>query len=59
MKLAAGIVLVITGTIWALQGLGAPFAPQSFMTDDSQWVLWGSMTIGLGGGLIWSSRRSS
>lgn len=59
MKLAAGIILVIAGTIWALQGLDAPFAPQSFMTDDSEWVLWGAIAIGLGGGLIWSSRRSS
>lgn len=59
MKLAAGILLVITGTIWALQGLDAPFAPQSFMTDNGQWVMWGGIAISLGGGLIWASLRSS
>lgn len=57
MKLATGIVLVIAGSIWILQGFDFAFAPKSFMTDDMQWVLWGTLAVVGGGGLIWSWRR--
>lgn len=57
MKLAAGIVLVIAGSVWILQGFDVAFAPESFMTDDRQWVLWGAAAVVGGGVLIWSWQR--
>lgn len=59
LKTAAGVLLMIAGVIWILQGLDVPFAPQSFMTDDRQWVLWGALAVAAGGGLIWLDRRDS
>lgn len=53
MKLAAGIILVIAGVVWILQGFDVAFAPRSFMTDDRQWVLWGGLALISGAGLIW------
>jgi hypothetical protein len=57
MKLAAGIILVIAGVVWILQGFDVAFAPESFMTDDRQWVLWGGLALISGAGLIWWWRR--
>jgi hypothetical protein len=57
MRLAAGILLMIAGLIWVLQGLDVAFAPKSFMTGRPWWVLWGAVAIALGGFLIRSARR--
>jgi hypothetical protein len=57
MKLAGGIVLILIGIVWILQGFDVSFAPQSFMTDDRQWVLWGSVTVIAGSVLLWLWRR--
>jgi hypothetical protein len=57
MRLAAGILLVIAGLIWILQGLDVAFAPKSFMTANPWWVLWGAVAVVLGGFLIRSSRQ--
>jgi len=57
MRLAAGIILLIAGAVWILQGLDVAFAPQSFMTNDRQWVLWGALAVVIGAGLIWFGRR--
>lgn len=59
MRLASGILLVIAGTIWILQGFDVAFAPESFMTGDRTWVLWGAVALLLGIGLAWSARRRS
>lgn len=59
MRLAGGILLVIAGTIWILQGSDVAFAPQSFMTGNLWWVLWGTIAIITGGVLIWRDRRST
>ena len=59
MRLAGGILLLISGTIWILQGLDVAFAPKSFMTGNTAWVLWGTVAVLTGGGLIWWARRSS
>jgi hypothetical protein len=48
LTFAAGIFLVLAGTIWILQGLDVAFAPQSFMTDNRWWVLWGGIAVVLG-----------
>jgi len=57
MRLATGIVLVIAGGIWVLQGLDVAFAPKSFMTGRPWWVLWGGVAIALGGFLIRGARH--
>jgi hypothetical protein len=48
LTLAAGVFLVLAGSIWILQGLDVAFAPQSFMTDNRSWVLWGAIAVILG-----------
>jgi hypothetical protein len=48
LALATGVFLVLAGSIWILQGLDVAFAPQSFMTDDRRWVLWGGFALVLG-----------
>ena len=55
MKLAAGVVLILTGSVWILQGLDVAFAPKSFMTGDLMWVLWGSVALVIG---AWMSIRN-
>ena len=59
MRLAGGIVLLISGTIWILQGFDLAFAPKSFMTGNTAWVLWGTAAVLAGGVLIWRSRSGS
>lgn len=53
---AAGIILGIVGLIWILQGLDVYFAPQSFMTGDRMWVVWGVLAMLVGGSLMWRGR---
>lgn len=53
-----GIILVLSGIVWLLQGLDVAFAPQSFMTNDRWWSLWGGIAVVLGAGLIWSWHKS-
>jgi hypothetical protein len=48
LAFAAGVFLVLAGSIWILQGLDVAFAPQSFMTDNRSWVLWGAIAVILG-----------
>lgn len=42
---AAGILLILAGGVWILQGLDVAFAPQSFMTNNRWWVLWGALAL--------------
>ena len=55
-RLSWGIVLVLVGAVWALQGLGAGFVPQGAMTGETLWVILGSLAVLVGLGLIWWSR---
>lgn len=57
VRTITGIVLLIVGVVWILQGFDVAFAPQSFMTDNRQWVLWGGLAAGVGAALIWWGRR--
>jgi hypothetical protein len=57
LTLATGVFLVLAGSIWILQGLDVAFAPQSFMTDDRWWVLWGAIAVILGVLLAFRSLR--
>ncbi len=55
-RLSFGIVLVLVGAVWALQGLGADFVPESAMTGETTWVVLGSLAVLIGVGSIWWSR---
>ena len=56
LTLAAGIFLILGGAIWVLQGLNVAFAPESFMTDNRWWVVWGALAMVLWILLILRSR---
>ncbi|MGH8912996.1 MAG: hypothetical protein ACRDZM_00580 [Acidimicrobiia bacterium] len=58
LRLTLGILLVISGAVWALQGLDVAFAPQSAMTGDMIWVALGVVAVIGGGFLIWTGRRT-
>jgi len=53
-----GVLLLISGLFWALQGAGIIMWPaESFMLAQSRWVLYGLITAAAGLGLIWVARR--
>jgi hypothetical protein len=56
--LALGIVLVLVGFGWILQGLGVSFGGDSFMVGNRSWTLWGSLTLLIGALVIWRSAAS-
>lgn len=44
-----GIALLISGVLWALQGMGVlMWPPQSFMLAQREWALYGLITAALG-----------
>ncbi len=52
-----GLVMVMMGCIWVLQGLNVAFL-DSFMAGDPQWAVWGVILALLGiGQVIWSNTR--
>lgn len=55
-----GVALVLSGGLWALQGLGIVMWPaESFMLAERQWALYGLITAVIGVLLFrWGSRRS-
>ena len=54
---AAGMFLLVMGTLWALQGLGVvQWPPDSFMLDRRDWALYGAITAVVGAGLMWLGR---
>ena len=60
MRVAAtglGILLVLAGIVWLLQGLNV--LPGSFMTGQSFWALVGAVCLVLGGGLLYWSLRGA
>ena len=59
MTLAGGLILVLVGAVWVLQGFDVAFAPKSFMTGDRWWVVWGAIAILVGVALLWRNRRGS
>ena len=56
--IVAGLLVTVAGVVWLLQGLQVAFVPQSFMTDNRQWVVIGGLTA-IGGLALatWSWRR--
>ena len=49
----AGVLLIVAGVVWILQGMGSTFAPQSFMTNTKIWIPIGAMTASAGTWLTW------
>ncbi|MEX0797729.1 MAG: hypothetical protein WD274_13670 [Acidimicrobiia bacterium] len=58
LTLATGILLILGGAVWVLQGLNVAFAAESFMTDNRWWVVWGTLAIVLGIALLFRSRAN-
>lgn len=55
---AFGGVLIVFGTIWALQGLGLLSWPaDSFMLAQREWALYGAMTALTGGAIVWAASK--
>jgi len=54
-----GVVLVIVGAIWFLQGIN--ILPGSFMTGQTKWAIYGAISFIVGVGVILFTylRRSS
>ena len=50
-----GLVLVIFGGIWILQGLDMAFQAGSFMAGDPQWAVYGAIAVLLGILQVWWS----
>ena len=57
----AGVLLVVMGTIWTLQGLdvvrGVPLLSESFMMGQTTWVVLGGIAAAAGAGLLLYARR--
>jgi hypothetical protein len=54
-----GLLLVLLGGVWILQGLNLAFRV-GFMVGDPQWVLWGALLALVGvGQLVWSNTRQA
>jgi len=53
-----GLLMVMLGGIWILQGLDIAFQEGSFMGGDPQWAVWGTILALVGlGQVIWSNFR--
>jgi hypothetical protein len=58
MKIVAyvlGVLLILGGAVWVLQGLN--ILPGSFMTGQIQWAYNGAIAILIGAAAIWYARR--
>jgi hypothetical protein len=56
--LVGGLLLVVGGSVWVLQGLNVAFAPRSFMTADPLWVALGIVAVAGGVTLVSVNRRA-
>lgn len=55
---AIGVLLILAGALWALQGAGMVMWPaSSFMLQQQEWVTYGVVTALLGLALIGLARR--
>jgi hypothetical protein len=53
-----GSLLAVAGAIWMLQGLRVAFAPESFMTGQTPWIVYGAAAVAAGFALVrWSRNR--
>ncbi len=44
-RLTIGLMLVGAGLVFVAQGLNLPFAPRSFMTRDTTWIVIGALLV--------------
>lgn len=51
LPVVLGVVLVLVGGVWALQGAGV--LPGSFMTGSRLWLVIGIAAVVAGGWLLW------
>lgn len=56
-RVAVGVLLIIAGVVWTLQGLG--YVGGSFMTGATIWAVIGPATALLGVVLVATARRGS
>jgi hypothetical protein len=54
---AIGMMLVVFGGIWLLQGEG--LLPGSFMTGQIKWAVYGGIAVAVGVSLLLAARRRS
>ena len=54
---AIGMVLLVFGGIWFLQGIG--LLPGSFMTGQIRWAVYGGLVVAAGVSLLVTARRRS
>ena len=53
-----GVLMVIMGGIWVLQGLNIAFLQGSFMAGDPKWAVYGAILVVFGiGQVVWSVTR--
>lgn len=55
LPIVLGVVLVLLGGVWALQGAGV--LPGSFMTGSRLWLVIGIAALVAGGWLLWRGVR--
>ena len=51
----AGVILVVFGAIWFLQGINV--LPGSFMSGQIRWAVYGGIAIAVGIGLLLTAKR--
>ena len=55
-----GILMIVSGLLWAAQGSGLfPYPAQSFMIDSRPWIGWGLLMALAGVLVLRASRRRS
>lgn len=59
LLLILGVLALLTGLLWAGQGLGLIMWPaSSFMLAQGQWAIYGALLAGMGLALILVARRT-
>lgn len=58
LRTALAVLLLVVGTVWILQGLNVAFAPESFMTGQFEWVLFGVTSVLVGAVILWRQKES-
>lgn len=56
IRIVIGALLALGGLVWIAQGLNLPFAPRSFMTGDTTWIVLGAVAVLAGAVVIGAGR---
>ena len=57
LTIAAGVLLALMGTVWALQGAGV--LPGSVMSNDPKWIVIGALALVGGATLTYRGMKRS